>query len=235
MNPQPPMNVSTGLGIGVSVVIPSFSRPNIPQMLSSLLLATCMQHDAQRCSSCGSQQSLERAAYIGRETKKLCAGRCDDKKLRHLDLVRLNDKYFVAGASPPPPSTRRTRRASRPPPPPPPSPPRLTPPSLPCQVIVHIDDDVRPHNELLDLMALKVMGGARFPRTTARRSPACTGRRAAGRRARLRRPEQHRRAGEEVAECDHSRLPDDRPRSSPLPRAASTATLSGGWAPTLPS
>ena len=44
MNPQPPMNVSTGLGIGVSVVIPSFSRPeNIPQMLSSLLLATCMQ------------------------------------------------------------------------------------------------------------------------------------------------------------------------------------------------
>ena len=98
MNPQPPMNVSTGLGIGVSVVIPSFSRPdNIPQMLSSLLLATCMQHDRSEVLVVhGSQQSLERAAYIGRETKKLCAGRCDDKKLRHLDLVRLNDKYFVA-------------------------------------------------------------------------------------------------------------------------------------------
>ena len=95
--PQPPMNVSTGLGIGVSVVIPSFSRPeNIPQMLSSLLLATCMQHDRSEVLIVhGSQQSLERAAYIGRETKKLCAGRCDDKKLRHLDLVRLNDKYFV--------------------------------------------------------------------------------------------------------------------------------------------
>ena len=30
-------------------------------------------------------------------------------------------------------------------------------------MIVHIDDDVRPHNELLDLMALKVMGEPGFP------------------------------------------------------------------------
>ena len=146
--PQPPMNVSTGLGIGVSVVIPSFSRPdNIPQMLSSLLLATCMQHDRSEVLVVhGSQQSLERAAYIGRETKKLCAGRCDDKKLRHLDLVRLNDKYFVAerfvaaaehtkneARVLPPPHSRLHHHL-----------PRLTPTHLATQVIVHIDDDVRP-------------------------------------------------------------------------------------------
>ena len=169
MNPQPPMNVSTGLGIGVSVVIPSFSRPeNIPQMLSSLLLATCMQHDRSEVLVVhGSQQSLERAAYIGRETKKLCAGRCDDKKLRHLDLVRLNDKYFVAerfvaaaehtkneARVLPPPHFRLHHHLLL---------PRLTPTHLATQVIVHIDDDVRPHNELLDLMALKVMGEPGFP------------------------------------------------------------------------
>ena len=139
-----PFNITmgpTGMGSGVSVVIPSFSRPdNIPQMLSSLLQASCMQHERSEVLIVhGSWASMEKKDFIGRETTALCAGRCDDRKVRHLDLIRLNDKYFVA--------ERFVAAAEH----------------THNEVIVHIDDDVRPSNELLDTMAMQVMTEPGFP------------------------------------------------------------------------
>ena len=77
--PQPPMNVSTGLGIGVSVVIPSFSRPdNIPQMLSSLLLAIAdysSVHDDGSLRAAGSWRAASRRGATA-TPQRMSSSRC---------------------------------------------------------------------------------------------------------------------------------------------------------------
>ena len=83
---------------GLSVVVPSFSRPeNVVGVLDDLLRIDAMNwRPSEGIIAHGSSLSLNMGPNITSRAKAQCGSACDMSKVRHLDLIAENDGLYVS-------------------------------------------------------------------------------------------------------------------------------------------
>ena len=117
----------------ISVVIPSYARAhNLPTGLCSLLKYEPLRRaGSEVVVAHGSARSLNASASIDAAVDRCAGAGASSARLRHLDLVALNARMYVA---------ERFAAAAR----------------AANEVVVHLDDDLLPSEELLAALAARV-------------------------------------------------------------------------------